>query len=192
MEKKPIYSIGHGNRKLDDFIVMLKKFNILYLIDVRSVPYSKFNDHYNRNQLESALKGQGIKYVYMGDSLGGRPKDPECYRATDSKKGDIDEKRVDYTVVMTKEFYKRGIERLKTAYEKDLPVALMCSEANPSECHRSKLIGSSLHELHIPLQHIDESGELKDQQTVMLEVNKGRADIDLFGNKETVLSQKTH
>ena len=36
MEKKPLYTIGHGNRKPEDFLALLKDFGIEYLIDVRS------------------------------------------------------------------------------------------------------------------------------------------------------------
>ena len=52
MEKKPLYTIGFGNRKPEDFLVLLKDFGIEYLIDVRSQPYSKFNPQYNQNELK--------------------------------------------------------------------------------------------------------------------------------------------
>jgi len=183
MTKKPLYTIGHGNRKSEDFLALLKEFGIEYLIDVRSQPYSKFNPQYNQNDLKFLLERNGIKYVFMGDNIGGRPKDTSCYDS---------EGKVDYEVVKTKEFFINGIERLKTAYNKDINVVIMCSESKPCECHRSKLIGKVLNTDNIILKHIDENGKVKDQATVINELNKGLSAIDLFGNQINVTSRKAY
>jgi uncharacterized protein (DUF488 family) len=68
--------------------------------------------------------------------------------------------------VGTKAFYLQGIQRLRTAWEKQLCVALLCAEAKPQECHRSKLIGNTLFEQGIAVAHIDETGECKTQQAI--------------------------
>jgi uncharacterized protein (DUF488 family) len=183
MIKKPLYTIGHGNRKSEDFLALLKEFGIEYLIDVRSQPYSKFNPQYNQNDLKFFLERNGIKYVFMGDNIGGRPKDTSCYD---------NEGKVDYEAVKTKEFFINGIERLKTAYNKDINVVIMCSESKPCECHRSKLIGRVLNTDNIILKHIDENGKVKDQATVINELNKGLSAIDLFGNPINVTSRKAY
>jgi len=183
MIKKPLYTIGHGNRKSEDFLALLKEFGIEYLIDVRSQPYSKFNPQYNQNDLKFFLERNGIKYVFMGDNIGGRPKDTSCYD---------NEGKVDYEAVKTKEFFINGIERLKTAYKKDINVVIMCSESKPCECHRSKLIGRVLNTDNIILKHIDENGKVKDQATVINELNKGLSAIDLFGNPINVTSRKAY
>ena len=47
-----IYSIGHGNKTIEDFIVELKTYNIEFLIDVRTTPYSKWNPHFNQDDLK--------------------------------------------------------------------------------------------------------------------------------------------
>lgn len=164
MEKTPLYSIGHGNRTAEELLDLLQRHEIKYLVDVRSAPYSKYNPHFSKQALEAFLKENDITYVFMGDTLGGRPEDRTCY--TNDK--------VDYEKIKTKEFYKEGIERLKTAYEKAIPLAMMCSESKPQDCHRSKLIGETLTENKIPLAHIDEKGALKSQAEVMLIVTKGR------------------
>jgi uncharacterized protein (DUF488 family) len=183
MEKKKLYTIGHGNRKQDEFISLLKNFRIEYLIDVRSQPYSKFNPQFNQNDLKFFLERNNIKYVFMGDSIGGRPKDTSCY--------DNDGK-VDYEKVKTKDFFLHGIDRLKTAYEKDINVVIMCSESKPCECHRSKLIGRVLNLENISLQHIDENGKVKDQTFVINQLNKGLSEVDLFGNPLNVTSRKAY
>ena len=183
MEKKPLYTIGHGNRKQEDFLALLKDFCIDYLIDVRSQPFSKFNPQFNQNDLKFFLERNGIKYVFMGDTIGGRPKDTSCYD---------NEGKVDYEAVKTRDFFLNGIDRLKTAYRKDIIVVIMCSESKPCECHRSKLIGKVLITDNIVLKHIDEKGKLKDQSTVINEVNKGLSEFDLFGNQINTTSRKAY
>lgn len=186
MSNACIYSIGYGARKLEEFISLLKMRSINYLIDVRSIPYSKTNQKFNRADLTYYLENDGIKYVFMGDLLGGRPDDKTCYNS---------EGKVDYSILKTKDFYKQGIQRLKTAHEKGLNIALMCSEANPSHCHRSKLIGASLIQdinKKICIMHIDEFGKVKDQASVMNEINKGRNHIDLFNEQNLITSRKSY
>lgn len=174
---KSLYTIGHGNRRVADFLNVLKEFNIQYVIDVRSQPYSKFNPQFNQNELKRYLETNGVYYVFMGDTLGGRPTDPSCY--------DL-EGKVDYEKVKTKEFFKMGIERLKTAYAKSIPIAIMCSESKPGECHRSKLIGRVLINENISIVHIDEKNKMKSQADIINELNKGLSDITLFPDEVTI------
>lgn len=183
MEKHPLYTIGHGARKNEEFLFLLQQFNVEYLIDVRSQPYSKFYPQFNQNQLKVFLESNNITYVFMGDALGGRPEDPTCYDT---------EGKVDYAKVKNKDFFVQGIHRLKTAYSKNLVTAIMCSESKPCECHRTKLIGQELSKEHIGLKHIDENGRLKDQATVINELNKGLSDLDLFGNQISSKSRKAY
>lgn len=173
-----LYSIGHGNRTIDDFVTMLKKYSIEYVIDVRSKPYSRFNPDFSRGTLDRLLTEIGIRYVYMGDSLGGFPDDPSCYTS---------EGRVDYDKLKLQDTYKRGLERLASAWQQGLNVAIMCSELKPQHCHRSKLIGESLAEADIPVLHIDETGETKNQEQVIDEVKREvlgapSGQLSLFGD----------
>lgn len=183
MEKTPLYTIGHGNRKPEDFLSILKHFCIDYLIDVRSMPYSKFNPQFNQNELRFLLEKHGITYVFMGDTIGGRPKDTTCY--------DL-EGKVDYELVKQKDFFQNGMNRLKIAYAKNINLVLMCSESKPCECHRSKLIGKVLDIEEISLKHIDENGKLKDQKIVIAELNKGLSEVNLFGETLNSTSRKTY
>jgi uncharacterized protein (DUF488 family) len=148
-----LFTIGHGTRPLSTFLDLLEKFHIDFLIDVRSIPWSAFNPQYRQTTLAHALQQRNIRYVYMGDALGGRPTDPSCYSGG----------KVNYEALQQKDFFLQGIERLKAAHEKDVRAALLCSESNPAKCHRSRLIGRFLHQQNIPLQHIDENGTLCEQ-----------------------------
>lgn len=157
MPTMPVYTIGYGNRSIGDFVGLLQKYGIKYLVDLRSQPYSRYKPEFSKAALEQYLQKQHIRYVYMGDTLGGRPEDTDCY----TKDG-----KVDYNILREKDFYRRGISRLHSAWEKQLPVALMCSELKPEECHRGKLVGKTLAEQGLTVAHIDEAGTIKTQDEV--------------------------
>jgi uncharacterized protein (DUF488 family) len=165
----PLHTIGYGARSLEQFIAVLKASRIEYLLDVRTAPYSKFRPEFSREILERTLKSSGIRYVFMGDMLGGQPRDPDCY--TDGK--------VDYEKVRQQEFFKAGLERLRKAHEQGSRVVLMCSEGKPEQCHRSKMIGEALAAAGIPVRHIDEDGRTLTQAQVMDRLTGGQ--FDLFG-----------
>jgi uncharacterized protein (DUF488 family) len=183
MEESTIFSIGHGNKKIEEFIDELKSLDIKYLLDIRSKPYSKWSPQFNQSNLEMELKNNGISYVFVGDSLGGLPEDRSCY----DHQG-----KVVYDLIKEKDFFKKGLERLITANEKSIRLAIMCSESKPEECHRSKLIGQELLKKDISVKHIIAVKKIKSQQTVMNELTKGRGTVDLFGNELEFTSRKTY
>ncbi len=151
---------------------MLKAHEIEYLLDIRSAPYSRFKPEFSKGELESRLRKHGIRYVYLGDKLGGRPDDRDCYS----------DDRVVYARVKEKAFYREGIARVRDGFQKGLRLVLMCSEGKPEECHRSKLIGESLTELGLPVVHIDQNDALRTQTDVMSELTDGQ--LSLFGEHD--------
>lgn len=183
MDDSTLYSIGHGNKKLDEFINELNAFDIKYLLDIRSKPFSKWNPHFNRARLDIELNNNGITYVFVGDTLGGLPDDRSCYDA---------EGKVVYDIIKEKDFFKRGIERLLTANEKKVNLAIMCSESKPDQCHRSKLIGKVLLDKKISLNHIVSNDKVKPQEVVMNEITKGKGMVDLFGEQAELTSRKSY
>lgn len=180
MTETSIFSIGHGNRTIESFIYLLQKFDISYVIDVRTKPRSRFNPQYNKNSFSDRLAEHGIRYVFMGESLGGIPNDRSCY--------DPDGK-VDYAKVKKKDFFLAGIDRIQTAYDKKIRIACVCSEISPCDCHRSKLIGESLKERSIPMLHINKEGTLEDQESVIRKILK-IDELDLFSDASVALKSK--
>lgn len=175
----PIYTIGYGNRSIAEFTELLHQHKIAYLIDVRSAPYSRYKPEFSKAQLANELSQHGIRYVFMGDTLGGRPDDEACYVNGN----------VDYEKVKATEFYQHGIERLHTAFLQQQSVVLMCSEGKPEECHRCKLIGTTLTKDNIPVIHIDENGELLTQEKVIDRLTGGQ--LSMFGD-HTFYSRKKY
>ncbi|HEY7974515.1 MAG TPA: DUF488 domain-containing protein [Ktedonobacterales bacterium] len=139
-----IYSIGHSNQPQNAFIELLHRHGIQSLVDVRSAPYSRYVPHFNRPELEDAVERAGIRYLYLGDELGGRPPGQEFYDA---------EGYVLYYRAARAPFFLRGLERL-TDEGALYRTAMMCSEEDPTDCHRRLLIARVLEEQGVPTLHI--------------------------------------
>jgi len=153
-----LYTIGHGTRKAEEFWDLLKQNQIKVLVDVRTLPYSRFNPQYNQKALQQNLQTIGIEYVFMGDFLGGRPKNEAYY--TNGK--------INYDLLSETDFFKRGLKELIEKYASKSKTAIVCSERKPEDCHRSKLIGKELIKQNVTVLHIDEKEMLRDQQSLGL------------------------
>ena len=170
----PIYTIGYGSRPIDAFIEVLRQHEIAYLIDVRSAPYSRYKPEFSKAALAAELQRHGIRYIFMGDTLGGHPDDEACY---------VNGKVV-YEKVAATAAYQRGVERLLSCWGNALGqqrgVVLMCSEGKPEHCHRSKLIGVTLTAEDILVHHIDENDALQPQEQIIERLTGGQ--LPLFGS----------
>jgi uncharacterized protein (DUF488 family) len=160
-----IFSIGYGSHSRTALLEQLTRAEVSYVVDIRSAPYSRYQPDFSREPLEQFLRRNDVRYVFMGDLLGGRPKDDDCY--TDGK--------VDYTKTRTKEFFGRGIARLKSAYEQGHSICLLCSEGQPSQCHRAKLVGTALADEGIEVVHLLPNGSRRSQADVIAELTNGQA-----------------
>ena len=173
MEKSPapipIYTIGYGSRSIAELIEVLHQHEIAYLIDVRSAPYSRYKPEFSKAPLANELEQHGIRYVFMGDTLGGRPDDETCYVNG----------KIDYEKVKAMEFYQHGIQRLHSAFSQQQSIALMCSEGKPEDCHRCKLIGATLITQNIPVIHIDENDKHLTQEQIIERLTGGQ--LSMFG-----------
>ena len=159
---KEIFTIGYGNRDIDEFIALLQKYRIDLLVDVRSQPYSGYNKDFTKHHLTGLLQGAQINYRFMGQELGGRPTHEDCYSYSPDRK----QRLLDHKKCETKDFYKRGISQLKTWLAQGHRMALMCSELEPERCHRGYVVGSSLEKEPVAVLHIDGSGRLKPQAEI--------------------------
>ena len=163
----PVYTIGYGNRSMEQLIAILQKYEIAYLVDVRSAPYSRYKPEFSKDALAGELQRLRITYVFMGDTLGGRPEDKDCY-----VNGKVAYEKVENTAG-----YRRGIQRILTAFSQQRRVALMCSEGKPEHCHRSKLIGVTLEGKDVPVIHIDENDEQRSQTQVLDRLTAGQQSL---------------
>jgi len=167
-----IYTIGHSNRSSDEFINLLKKYKIEMLIDVRSYPYSRFAPQFNRETISKTLANYKIAYQYLGDCLGGRPRDPTCY-----KDGTLPKEKanylelVDYQEVEKRDFYREGVRQLMQIAAKHRTV-ILCSEEDPNRCHRKKLIAHTLKKSYTAINHIRGTGAIEIEMRETAEKHK--------------------
>lgn len=149
----PLYTIGYSSFTPLDFIHMLKQNNINALADVRTLPYSRYHNEYNAENLKNLLKKNNIFYVPLGKECGARPEDSNCY--------------VDGCVVFEKlaqtQLFQIGLRRLMTGLQK-YTIAIMCAEEDPITCHRYILVAHELAKLDndISIINILPEGVLED------------------------------
>jgi uncharacterized protein (DUF488 family) len=173
-QQKTIYTIGHSNHSLEAFLNMLAAHGIEVLVDTRSQPYSKFAPHFNANGLRAAVTTRGIGYEFYGRELGGRPDARDLYD---------DDGHVLYGKVAESPLFRDGIARL-TAAMATRRMALLCSEENPSVCHRSLLVGRVLAEHGVAVRHIRANGIVQCEEVIAAERRQATAQLDLFGESE--------
>ena len=126
-----LWTIGHSNRPLEEFMAMLRGHGVEVLVDVRTVPRSRYNPQFDRDALPGELAARGIEYRHQ-PGLGGLRKPRKDSRNTgwrnDSFRGYAD-------YMQTAEFQANLEALLRLASERR--VAIMCAEAVPWRCHRS-------------------------------------------------------
>src|SRR5207244_1134680 len=69
----PIFTVGYGNRSVEELIALLEENRVGFLVDVRSAPYSKFKPEFSKDALAARLADFDIRYIFLGNELGGKP-----------------------------------------------------------------------------------------------------------------------
>jgi uncharacterized protein (DUF488 family) len=131
METERIFTIGHSNRRIEDFIALLRQNGVDCLLDIRTVPKSRHNPQFGQDELAPMLAAAGIEYRYVR-GLGGlrrpRPDSPNGAWRNTSFRG--------YADYMQTQEFADNVEAVK-ALGATRTCALMCAEAVPWRCHRS-------------------------------------------------------
>jgi uncharacterized protein (DUF488 family) len=117
-----LFTIGHSALALADFLGALHQHEVAVLADVRSRPASARFPHFDGIELEQSLRAAGMRYLFLGEELGGRPEDPNVYR---------NDGLVNYRARRRARGFQAGIERVVRELE-GKAVALMCAEEDPS------------------------------------------------------------
>jgi uncharacterized protein (DUF488 family) len=144
-----IYTIGHSNRSLEDFLALLKEFAIQALADIRSQPGSRKFPHFNLENLEAVLPGHGVKYLWL-PKLGGWRKTRKGFDSPNV--GLTSPGFRSYADYMAEAEFRKGVgELLVVASESK--TAYMCAEALYWQCHRrllsDYLVAQGMEVLHI-------------------------------------------
>lgn len=146
----PLFTIGHSNHPIDQFIDLLQTHRVEAVADVRSIPASRRHPQFNRKPLGTALAERGIEYRFLGEELGARRTEPEAY---DGNVGS-------YERIAKLPAFQRGLDQIRQASAKHR-IALLCAEKDPLDCHRALLICRHLrNDLPGRIQHILADGTL--------------------------------
>jgi len=148
-----ILTVGHGSQSIEHFIDLLRRNRVEVLVDTRSKPFSFRHPQFSQRVLAALLDDAGIRYVFLGDRLGGRPRDASLY----DQGG-----KPDYDKIAATEGYRQGIGLLEELARSDETTAIMCSESDYRECHRYKLIARTLVLDGVTVRHILKDGSLED------------------------------
>jgi uncharacterized protein (DUF488 family) len=146
-----VMTVGHSNHPLERFLALLRSQGVEVVVDVRSHPYSRFATQFNREALLASLTDEGIKYVFLGRELGGRPEGDGLYD---------DDGHVLYGRVAQSELFQAGIARLENGLSR-YRLALMCSEEDPTDCHRRLLVTRVLNDRGVEVVHVRGDGRVQ-------------------------------
>jgi uncharacterized protein (DUF488 family) len=187
MTPTTMLTIGHSTHSFSIFLSLLRQHRITAVADVRSMPVSRFTPQFNRDPVKHSLNDVGIKYVFLGKELGARTNDATCY---------VDG-RVQYSrLAQTPEFVS-GIERLLKGAQTER-IAIMCTEQEPLDCHRTVLIARVVAEHGVVIDHVHGDGYIESHALAMqrLMAKFGLDEADLFHTSterlEEALSRQEH
>jgi len=148
---EPLFTIGHSTHDFAKFLGLLKQHEIEVVADVRSRPFSRF-PWFCGPTLKKELKANGCRYLFLGDELGARRVERECYIGP----------RADYELIARTAAFQAGIERVREGVMK-FRVALMCAEKDPLDCHRTVLVCRHAKEF-AEILHIHADGHLESHE----------------------------
>jgi len=125
------FTIGYTGRKINDIVNTLKAHNVLTLLDIRRNPVSMYRPELSKNNLARLLSERGIAYAHLPEL--GVPRDIRA-KAIETGTRDVIWEWYDYVAAS---FLGRNLHFFLNSF--DHPVALMCTEIDPVECHRHRL-----------------------------------------------------
>ena len=176
-----LYTIGCSNRTPDNFLNVLKKYNIQVIVDVRSAPYSSFTPQFNKEALRKLLIDNGMTYLSFANEFGARRKEDTVYTNN----------YVDFSKVNKLDIFKNGIDRILNGLKKEYVIALMCTEYNPIDCHRFSMVSRAFSKIpNISIIHIfDEKKYVTNEELEEKMLKEFKLQPELFETREQLIDQ---
>ena len=135
------FTLGYSGRKIDHILSLLKRHSVRTLVDIRQNAVSMYRPELSKKNLAGMLNDNGIRYAHAPEL--GVPREIRA-KAIETGTRDIIWDWYDQNVVaapLSLQSFLNGFEH---------PVALMCTEIDPHECHR--------HRLSLALEGVGQSG----------------------------------
>lgn len=126
------YTIGYSGRSINEFIDMLRNAGVATVVDIRFAPVSRFKPEFSKNNLKRSLENNGINYLHKSDW--GVPRDIRAFSIGKQTRDDI---WAWYDANVLPNVAKRNLDDFFNTMEH--PVAFMCVEYDPTECHRHRV-----------------------------------------------------
>lgn len=152
-----IYTLGHSNYSVERLVDMMNKYNINCVIDIRGIPYSKYNVQYNKEIIQKTLRDLGFTYIYMAKEFAAKRETKVSY----NKEG-----YADFRKVIKEESFRYGIKRLKKGIEMGYKIVLLGAMQEPIRCHRAILVGRELDKEGFNVKHILHDYTLANQREI--------------------------
>lgn len=150
-----LYSIGHSNQTQEEFLALIMVYDINCIVDVRSLPASKYSPQFNLEYIRGFLLANNVQYLHFGEEFGARRYDS------------IDESgQVNFEMAVKTPAFISGALRILRGMERGYNIAFMCSEADPLECHRFALVSRYFHDTGICVQHILKDAKLASHESL--------------------------
>lgn len=132
LDESDFFTIGYSGRTITEIVDTLKKANVSTLVDIRFVPVSRFKPEFSKKNLKKALEDNGISYIHRSDW--GVPRDIRAFSLGKKTRDDI---WIWYDDNVLPNVVKKNLDDFFNSMEH--PVAFMCVEHDPTECHRHRL-----------------------------------------------------
>lgn len=145
IDLNPVFTIGYRERKFEDFLKILNEYQLDTLVDIRSQPVSRIQPEFSKRQIELFLNNAGIRYLYLGKELGGRPENPDVYF-----NGDLDVGKL-----QSQPLFIGGLNKILSMHSSGSRLVLMCAERLADHCHRKTIITPSLAAAELEVIHIE-------------------------------------
>ena len=170
------YTLGHSNHPAEAWIALVRQHQVEVVVDTRSSPQSKYVPQFDKELMHRSLEDAGVRYLFLGAELGGRPANPAYYDASG---------HVLYSRLREDVKFQSAIDRLESGLVR-FRVALVCGEENPAHCHRRLLIGRVLTERGHTMLHIRGDGRIETDETVAAASGKSLVGVqrELFAEIE--------
>jgi uncharacterized protein (DUF488 family) len=139
-----IYTIGYAGTDQERFIDILKSKDVNILIDVRSLPKSKYFYQFNDNILSPLLAQNGIRYQNWQKEFGARQNNTQYFS----------DGILDYQKFAKSPHFLDGISKIKNLVSQNYNICLMCAEIDPLICHRAILCGKEIYNQGYNIAHI--------------------------------------
>ena len=180
-----LFTIGHSQYTPEYFVKLLKRHGVNYLLDVRSTPYSRYAEQFNRESIYAFLEKNDVKYSYMGKYFGARPTELDLYSP---------EGYLDFEKVAQSERFNIGVENVIVGLGRGNRIALMCTEKDPIDCHRAIMVARAFDIRGIGVDHILPDGSIQTQKELdnrLLDMYfPDREQLSIFNYNNTVSKEE--